>query len=120
MGEDHLGDGARGVAGDVADGDVSLAGGGDVDDVMAGGEDADISQLGQLVDDFPGEAGFVGQDDFGGGCAGDGFGGGRAVVDGAGAEGLQVGPAQVAGVVGMAIEKDDLHGSHLLGGVADP
>lgn len=109
-GEDELCDGVCGVDRDVGDGDVIGGAVGGIDGVVAGGEDGDEPEVGELGEGFCREGAFVGENDFGIVGAFDNFIDRCAGMDGECAEGFDGGPWVVAGVEGVAIEDGDFHG----------
>ena len=110
QGEGHLRDGFRPVGRHIGHRDAAGAGGGEVHDIGAGGQHADVFEPGQILDVAGGQLGLVGQQDVGVGGAARQFGRRGAVVNGAGAEGLEFVPAQVAGIQGEPIQDNDVHG----------
>ena len=66
--EDYLRYGRRGVGRDVRDRDATGTGGSEVDDVVAGGQHADVLEIGQAADALSIQHGFVGKHDLGIGC----------------------------------------------------
>src|SRR5262249_36841408 len=60
-GEDELRHRSSAVGGDVRDGDAALFRGLDIDDVVAGGEDADVAELWELGEDIAGKRRLVGE-----------------------------------------------------------
>lgn len=105
-----LGNGGGGVAGDVADGDVALAGGGEIDVVEAGGGDQDELEVGELGEGLFGEGDFVGDEDLGSGGVGEDLGGGGGVVKAEAAVALKRGEVEVVAMKGGGVEEGDLHG----------
>ena len=87
------------------------AGGGAVDDVVAGREHADELQGGQLRKRVGGERHLVRQHNRGLATARDDIGGGGAWMDGEIAERREEIPVQVAGIQGVAVEDDEAEGS---------
>lgn len=109
MSEDHLGDRLGAVGGNVGYGDGAGSGGVEVHDVYAGGEDADVFELGEGSDGVCVEDDFVGQDDVGCRAPFDDFVESSAVVDGAVAKRAEGFPGEVSRVEGVSIENDDFH-----------
>ncbi len=109
MREDHLRHGRRAVGRHVRHRNVPFARRLDVHDVVAGGQDADVFQLGQLPEDRRVEHGLVGEDDLRVLRARDHLVRRRAVIDLGRAERLQFVPAQIAGIQRMTVEHHDLH-----------
>ena len=94
QGEGHLRDGLRPVGGHIGHRDAAGAGGGEVHDVGAGGQHADVLEPGQIPDVIGGQLGLIGQQDVGGGGAVQSFGRRGAVVNGARSEGPEFFPTR--------------------------
>ncbi|MFM1944614.1 MAG: hypothetical protein RI897_3596 [Verrucomicrobiota bacterium] len=87
-------------------------GGWDIDDIVASGEDADVFEVGELLDRGLVEYDLIGEKDGGLGGAFEEFVRLGAVVDLAGSERAEGVPGEVAGVERVAVEDGDgvLHG----------
>ena len=106
-GEDELRDGLGAVVRDVGDVDVACLGGGDVDDVVARGEDGDEAEPGELGEGFGAEGALVGEEDVSGGGALEEQLGWGAGIDRELAKGFEGSPGEIARVEALAIEYGD-------------
>jgi hypothetical protein len=61
QGKDHLRDRSKTVAGDVADDNTGVSGSFDIDNIVTGGEDADVAEVRKTGNGFCRENSFVGQ-----------------------------------------------------------
>ena len=104
-----LGDRLGAVGRDVADVDALFACSGDVDDVVAGGQQTDEAHARTGGDDLAGKDRLVGEDDLGVADALDDEFGRGAVMHGQLPFAGEVVPAQVAGVQGCAVKYHDFH-----------
>src|ERR1039457_3374302 len=109
QGKGHLRNGSCSVGGHIGHRDASSAGGGEVHDIRAGGQHADILEPGQILYVTGSQIGLVGQKDVGVGSARRHFGRRGAIVNGAWPERLELIPIQVAGIQGESIQDDNLH-----------
>ena len=102
-GEGMLGDGGGAVSGNIGDHKPAFFGGGEIDGIPAGGEDADVGQVGSLFDGGGAEDGLVQHDRFSGADPGEGVGRGGAVINRAVGQFLEGSPGEIAGVGGIGI-----------------
>ena len=103
-----LRDGVGAVGGDVRDDDAALLGSGHVNDVVPGGQDADVGELGERRLCLSGEGHLVGEEEP---CAlgtGQDVVVGGAVVDAKLAQRLEAGPADIAWVERVSVQDNDL------------
>ena len=105
--EDKLCHGLGAVGGDVRHDDATLAGGGEIDHIVAGGENTDAAERRKPADRFAPDRGLIGEDDGRARRALDDQPGLGPVVDPALSQDPQRGPVQIAGVQRVAIEDDD-------------
>ena len=109
QGEDVLGHRGCAVGGDVGDDDPPGLGRGEIDDVGAGGGDADVLQVRQLLQAIGIEHDLVGEQDLRPGSPLQHFAGGAAGMDLQLTMGRQRRPVQVPGVEGISIQMHYLH-----------
>ena len=111
--EDSLRYSRRGVGRDVRDRDATGTGGSEVDDVVAGGQHADVLELGQAADALGIQYGFVDKHDLGIGCPlGDQPG--RGTVVGLHlAKRFEGSPVEVTGVGRVCIKDDYFHAARM-------
>ena len=112
QGKRHLHNGARGIARHVAHRDAAALCGGEVDDVVARCEDTHELQVRAGGKNFVRQADLIDENDLRIADAGGHVLRRGAVIDRQLTEGGKFIPAQVAGIGGIGIENDDLHGSH--------
>ena len=117
QGDGELADGIAAVVGHVAHGDALFLGIGHVHHVVAGGQHRDELQVGTAVNDLPGHGGLVDDSNLRVTDPADGFiliAQADAVIVCHLTQGFQRGPAQVAGILGIAVQYYDFHNSNLL------
>lgn len=110
--ENVLRSGFGSVAGDIRDGNSAFRGGGDVNDVISGRQDADIFNRWAAVQDFTGQRRFIREDGFGAADPLDDSGEIlmiRPIVDGQLSERFEFLPAQVAGIRRPSVKNDYFH-----------
>lgn len=111
-----LGHRVRSIGGNVAHRHVVVVRGGDVDDVVAGGQHADEPHRRTALKDRAAQGSLVGVDDF---CVADAphdlvvVVQRRAIVHRQLAKGFQTAPAQISGILRVSIQDYDFHKLHL-------
>lgn len=114
QGKNELRDGVGAVDGDIRDGDAVLLGVSGVDDVVAGGEDGNEFQSGQLSQSVCTQRALVGEDDVGVFGTLDDLVNWGAWVNGEFTEFFNFSPRVVAGVESVAIEDYNVHGLEIM------
>ena len=107
--KDHLGYGRGAVCRDVGDDNAPFFGSGNIDNVVSGGKDADVFQMGQRSYGICVEHNFIGQQNIRSGSAFRNFRRCSAVVNNALSQTFQFVPGKISGIGGITVENYYFH-----------